>query len=284
MNRKFLTSIILIFSILVFGFSTSIITIFADSVYNGSETKYLYDADEIKEVLKTIEGDNALKASSDTEASSKLNINEQDASPYKLYTVSPDDFAHLSDEKDKVSKVTDGKYKWVIPDGERVIKVGLDGDKWKMLGYSTSSDNQEQAEIVQSQSVKAILSEKQNSVESKVVSENDLTTEYVCFEVPQYHTYFVGAFSKNNYYVIPFGNRPDLTGLENGKQYSIEKANEILTAHFKENDSITAKGNGGGYNQNQNNNTVWIVLSVIIVLISFVLIVFSRKKGNIKKN
>jgi hypothetical protein len=56
-----------------------------------------------------------------------------------------------------------------------------------------------------------------------------------------YHTSFVLCEIDNSEYLIPYGSRPDLTGLENGKLYTRKEVSQILSQTF-----------GNGYSPNDN--------------------------------
>ena len=254
MNKKTI-SILIFLSTLTLVVNCSIITIFADNYDDTSEIKNIYDSTEIGEVFQTIENDALINNSTATYENSEQKINNEELSPYKIYSISPQEFSDINIDYVVKNKIKSDDYKWIVPDNnKRVIKVGKKQGKWEVLGYSTFENNTEGAEILLSKSVNNILTTTHESVLTNSVDgikNNNLSETYICFEIPQYHTYFVGLFSDNESYVIPYGSRPDLTGLENGKKYSIENANKILTVNF----GITESNydNGGGISNKTNN-------------------------------
>ena len=266
MNKKTI-SILIFLSTLTLVVNCSIITIFADNYDDTSEIKNIYDSTEIGEVFQTIENDALINNSTATYENSEQKINNEELSPYKIYSISPQEFSDINIDYVVKNKIKSDDYKWIVPDNnKRVIKVGKKQGKWEVLGYSTFENNTEGAEILLSKSVNNILTTTHESVLTNSVDgikNNNLSETYICFEIPQYHTYFVGLFSDNESYVIPYGSRPDLTGLENGKKYSIENANKILTVNF----GITESNydNGGGISNKTNNNTLLILLVPVII-------------------
>lgn len=286
MNKKTI-SILIILSTLTLVVNCSIITIFADNYDDTSEIKNIYDSTEIGEVFQAIKNDALINNSTATYENSEQKINNEELSPYKIYSISPQEFSNINKEDVVKKKIDSGDYKWIVPDNtKRVIKVGKKQGKWEVLGYSTFENNTEGAEILLSKSVNNILTTTHESVLTNSVDgikNNNLSETYICFEIPQYHTYFVGLFSENESYVIPYGSRPDLTGLENGKKYSIENANKILTVNFGITESNYDNDNGGGIsNKTKNNNTLLILLVPVVLLILLSLILFFKPKKSRK--
>lgn len=283
MNKKTI-SILIFLSTLTLVVNCSIITIFADNYDDTSEIKNIYDSTEIGEVFQTIENDALINNSTATYENSEQKINNEELSPYKIYSISPQEFSDINIDYVVKNKIKSDDYKWIVPDNnKRVIKVGKKQGKWEVLGYSTFENNTEGAEILLSKSVNNILTTTHESVLTNSVDgikNNNLSETYICFEIPQYHTYFVGLFSENESYVIPYGSRPDLTGLENGKKYSIENANKILTVNF----GITESNydNGGGISNKTNNNPLLILLVPVVLLILLLLILFFKPKKSRK--
>ena len=283
MNKKTI-SILIFLSTLTLVVNCSIITIFADNYDDTSEIKNIYDSTEIGEVFQTIENDALINNSTATYENSEQKINNEELSPYKIYSISPQEFSDINIDYVVKNKIKSDDYKWIVPDNnKRVIKVGKKQGKWEVLGYSTFENNTEGAEILLSKSVNNILTTTHESVLTNSVDgikNNNLSETYICFEIPQYHTYFVGLFSENESYVIPYGSRQDLTGLENGKKYSIENANKILTVNF----GITESNydNGGGISNKTNNNPLLILLVPVVLLILLLLILFFKPKKSRK--
>lgn len=282
MNKK--TIFFLISLILIFG--CFVLPAFATDGESASDIKSIYDSSEINEVLKAIGDDALINKYEASQKSSVQNASSENLSPYKLYSISPLEFSDINSEVVK-NIIASEDYRWIVPnDTSQVITVGKNGNKWKVLGYSTSESDLESAEAVLGESVNGILKTSQNEGDSKIQGVNS-TEEYLCFEVPQYHTYFLGMFSESESYVIPYSSRPDLTGLENGKKYSAEAAEKILSASFNisEANYNTANENGGGTGSKITlGNTLWLLSIPAAALVVFLLILFLKRKQHINNS
>lgn len=269
MNKKTISLFSLLISlILIFG--CFVLPAFAADGESASDIKSIYDSSEIDEVLKAVGDDALIKEYEASQGDSVQNGNSESACPYKLYSLSPLEF---SDINSKVVKniIASEDYRWIVPDNtSRIITVAKNGNKWDVLGYSTSEGDSKSAETVLAESVKGILKASQ--------AEDNSTESYLCFEVPQYHTYFLGMFSENESYVIPYGSRPDLTGLENGKKYSPETAAEILSTNFNISNSNSNDNGGGSGAEAENGSNLWLLSIPAVALVVFLLILFLKKK------
>lgn len=273
--------------------------VYAGNVY-AAEIEYMYDASEFAVIENALELDSADENMYVTDNSVASTTKASSLSPYKLFSISAADLSELSENPDKINEIVSGEYKWLVSDElGQVKKIGKINDEWQVLGYSTSENETEQAAVTQSRFVKNILNANEtaavpgNSADSSAVN---VTETYICFEVVQYHTSFIGCFSDNESYVMPFGNRPDLTGLENGKKYSIKEASEALSAKFSSGDANVNSGsvNTGSDVQklnadnieadNNKNNTVQTTILIIsvFVAVSILVILLYRKKEKLQ--
>lgn len=270
MNKK--TISLLIALILIFG--CFVLPAFADS---SSDLKSIYDSSEINEVLKAIGDDALINKYEASQKSSVQNASSENLSPYKLYSLSPLEF---SDINSKVIKdiIASDDYKWIVPNNtSRVITVAKSDGKWEVLGYSTSEGDSKSTESTLGESVSGILKTVQAEGTAEIKTDNS-NESYLCFEIPQYHTYFLGMFSENESYVIPYGSRPDLTGLENGKKYSPETAAEILSTNFNILNSNSNDNGGGSGAEAENGSNLWLLSIPAVALVVFLLILFLKKK------
>ncbi len=263
--------------------------IYSESVY-AAEIEYMYDAVEFAEIEKLLDFD-AIDENIYITADSVTSMTEASSlSPYKLFSISVSDLSELSENPDKINEIVSGEYKWLVSDEHGwVEKIGKINDEWHILGYSTLETETEQAALTQSRFVKNILNTNETVAES--VNSTDASTEtYICFEVAQFHTSFIGCFSDNESYVIPFCNRPDLTELENGKKYSIKEVCEVLTEKFISGDANVNSGsvNAGSYVQKldaesveADNNIYDIALKIsVFPVICIIIILLFRKRKN----
>lgn len=95
-------------------------------------------------------------------------------------------------------------------------------------------------------------------------------TDVKAIEVPMYQTSFVYFRSNNEEYLIPFGSRPDLTGLENGKVYNVTDCLSVLSTTWGDvsvDGDGRSNGNGGyvgSFSKNQNTITNFVILGIIL--------------------
>ncbi len=276
--KKSKTSVLVLLLALLLTFNCSVVTVFADNPDDFERFTNIYDSSEIDEVMEAIKNDGLI---SDFE-----NTNSEGSSPYKLYSITPQEFSGIN-KNTAESIIASGDYKWIVPNGsDRVIKVAKEQGEWAVLGYSTSENNTKKPEASLGEFVNDILKtglESAQADNTEKLDGDDLCENAVCFEVPQYYTYFIGLFSENGSYVIPYGSRPDLTGLENGKMYSVENADKILKTNFNISESDYDNGNGGGATTVTKTRSIKFVISVPAVILIAVAIVFFAKQRKEKK-
>lgn len=278
MNKK----IISLLTALILIFGCFVLPAFADS---SSDLKSIYDSSEIGEVLKAVGNDALTKEYEASRVNSLQNDNSESSCPYKLYSISPSELRGINSEAVK-SIIASDDYKWIVPGStNEIIKVAKSDGNWKVLGYSTSDGDFESAESALGESVNDILKAVQTEGASEIKTDNS-NESYLCFEIPQYYTYFLGTFSENESYVIPYGSRPDWTGLENGKKYSPEAAAEILKTNFNisEADYNAGNDNGGGSSaEAESGNNLWLLSIPAAALVVFLLILFLKQKQRRKQ-
>lgn len=97
----------------------SIITIFADNYDDTSEIKNIYDSTEIGEVFQTIENDALINNSTATYENSEQKINNEELSPYKIYSISPQEFSDINIDYVVKNKIKSDDYKWIVPDNNK---------------------------------------------------------------------------------------------------------------------------------------------------------------------
>lgn len=247
--------------------SASITTALAQNSINTETENHLFDSNEFSKIKNVIEKENLI------EKDILINESQEEPNGYKLYTISPDEFTETNIKSSVENEIKSENYNWIVIEKDKIIKVSKTEDKWSVSGYSSFENNAEKSEINILNSINNIT--EKNKIRSISVE------EYVCFEIPQYHTSFIGIFSEGKSVVIPYGSRPDLTGLENGKEYSVKDANSILKNNFETNS--LENNNGGGINKNEikSNNTLFIMIIPAILVVSVLIIFFTSLK---KKN
>jgi hypothetical protein len=160
-----------------------------------------------------------------------------------------------------------GDYYWLVYTSDKItIKVSKNEGVWGVLGYSKQSETASTSDMVDLALISASLNSK---------------TDYICFEAPMYHTMFV-LCGDDEGFLIPFGTRPDLTGLENGQFYTIEEVAEILLTTFSESNPQDTNSGGQIRDTNGNPNTSIVILVGLLfaaLLASCMWFHFRRKRS-----
>ena len=258
----------IILSILITSglFFTSIANCLAIESQNSSS--FLYGdsnaASEISEIQDSIVNNNTLGASDE-------NLEIQKG--YKVYWFKGHDIVRMYRQAGNVDALIDyEQYTWQIPTSTGNVATVIPSDvkgEWKVAGIAEFDDAVETASksVVDKDTLKCTISKQISDVKD---------FKYVISHY--YHTTFAYVKSGNQEYLIPYGSRPDLTGLENGKVYQPGSVMDILeeTMGLPNAGLIAADGGAGG------TDTLWtvvvsIVLTVVIVLLFWV---WHRKNVN----
>ena len=277
--KKVFTTFFVSIILLTFGaFYVSAISSQSEMIYKSSPA--IYNESEFAEVEKAISNDSILKKNNVATSLQKSKSAEQVEQPYKLYTINDPMFlSKLSDSK-AVNKILQNDYEWIVPTDENTtIRVDKIDNQWEVIGYSEAVETN--TDRIDFKKVEA-----KTSVSSNI--KNAELKKSVCFEIPNYHTEFVYLSDSKNNYLIPFSSRPDLTGLNNGQLYTVEKAQKILESHFGT-ENVKPDENGGGagvISQEQNtkndNRSTYIIIAIsliVIVSLGFLIFrVFKKKK------
>ncbi len=144
---------------------------------------------------------------------------------YKVFSLKDPELLPALQNGSDLSGLISDEYVWIVVTAanQSIRAAQVDGE-WEVLGYSTPPSETATANVVQLEPLNtelAALSASQTSI-----------GRLVCFEAPMYHTDFVYMDASDGAFLVPFGSRPDLTGLENGKLYTPEEAGGILSASF----------------------------------------------------
>lgn len=200
---------------------------FAEDVQNTKCREYpsFFDADELSQVLSDIRDDTFTKAVEETERQNGQN--SEVTAPYKRYYVTKDDFVYRLAVGEKITDMISSEYSWIIPGQNTIAQVDMNEEKeWHMTEYGEYSQEILNEGIVQ----KDIVDD--NAVDSaigKILNETSAKIENViCIGQTAYFTDFVCVVTSEKTYLIPFGARPDFTGLANGTLYTPKEAAKIL--------------------------------------------------------
>lgn len=144
---------------------------------------------------------------------------------YKLYLLLTPDFINYLADGYTVEKLLTDEYVWIVPsDSNKQVRVAKKDSEWKVVGYSTPSALNSVTDMIQVAEARDL---------AQTISANEALKKMQCFEAPMYHTNFVLLTLEDGYeQLIPYGSRPDLTGLENGKVYSVAEVCDILGKTF----------------------------------------------------
>lgn len=175
------------------------------------------------------------------------------------------------------------EYVWVISTkggGETVFSL-TDGGTWEMSSYRGPISSGRTGDTVNMDIVSQAVIDLSGGTESIA------DVPAVC--VSAFHTNFVCFVSGGEEYFVPFGSRPDLTGLVNGQVYTAQKLVEALdvaySGHvdFCENGGADRHNDGGdaGAIQSSSRTGMFVIALICIAVIAVcsVYIVVKRRKG-----
>ena len=216
---------------------------------------------EFCEILDVIQCDPLLNANG-------ILVNEETIlSAYRVYELIQSDFVSAHQKGVSVHDMISGDYYWLVYTSDKItIKVSKNEGVWGVLGYSKQSETASTSDMVDLALISASLNSK---------------TDYICFEAPMYYTMFV-LCGDDEGFLIPFGTRPDLTGLENGQFYTIEEVAEILLTTFSESNPQDTNSGGQIRDTNGNPNTSIVILVGLLfaaLLASCMWFHFRRKRS-----
>ena len=190
---------------------------------------------------------------------------------YKVYTLSQDLLSGLKGDG-RISDLISEEYVWDVPSSTGwVSRLSMVDGAWKVIGATTPSDaNTAVSNIVDVKAVNAAL--------TTLADAGNSGFRLQCFRAPRYATTFVLIESGDGEYLVPFGARPDFTGLENGKLYSRREVWQALELNF----GTVADGNlnGGGIAAERTVHVFPIVLCGACVVIAGVIgiVLFRRRR------
>ncbi|MEG6520874.1 hypothetical protein [Desulfotomaculum sp. 1211_IL3151] len=226
--KKLLVAVVLALVLGVYSLGTTVFAV--DQVTNamyeesldvaedGSQVKSIFDKD-FEKVKKLIDNDKSFvpeKFRDEVIQLSKM------GTPYKVY-YAPDDFIEPFTMDGDFSKAVKGQVFWEVPlldDKGRVISTST---AWKEQGAWTIAQTGLYApvEVIEVTTNPELLYEllKDNNIEGvkkiKHVRSIDVGLDILYIK------------AKSGEYLLPFGNRPDITGLENLKVYTVDEVKNI---------------------------------------------------------
>lgn len=277
LKKKF--KAVLMFCMCLFLIYGSVVFASAES-FKSYDT--LYNEEEYSKVLSAIE---QFDASQDIPQKFYAESYDADTAKYKIYKLSqPDMVVQLNNGK-SVSDCLSTEYSWTVEAPGKLFVVVEEQGEWRVAGYQYLEDEQSKAGIIDT----AVL--ERNDI---ALNKSAQDAEILFFEAPLYFTNFVYYTSNETEYLIPYGSRPDLTLLENGKVYTAKEVADILTESFNLNELNDPNGNGGGAgayiaeesttddalnNSAKNSTALKIVIPVVAVIaIAVILIIIVKRR------
>jgi hypothetical protein len=220
----------------------------------ASSYSEFFDASEFEEVQKAVLNSDFLYENgvlNGTRATS--DGGSQLGASYKVHTLTQPDLVMALQSGEDMSNIISNDYIWIVPTSENEsIRVDDAKGEWEVIGYSTPASSNATTDLIQIDTLNAEISTFGTDV-GKV-------SEVVCFEAPMYHTNFVYMKAAEDEALIPYGSRPDLTGLENGKPYSLQEVSDILAVSF---DGIYSPDENAGTGTQSTDVTTMVLLSVV---------------------
>ena len=146
-----------------------------------------------------------------------------DGSPadcYKVHSMTPAEFRALASGRAQYADMSDNdeNLRWYIfTAGGNIAQAQKSNGKWTVTGSTVDGKAASDGALTPS-----VLNEHLSAMPS----------DAFCIDVPEYHTSFIVFSANDEAHVLPFGSRPDLTGLENGKEYTAREAADILSKSF----------------------------------------------------
>lgn len=195
--------------------------------YAQTDMNLVVDVDEWEEIKKIVYGDNSLLSDMEINANDFASLkgsndeSEQVRQGYKLYALGVFDFVAQINSGKTLEELITEDYVWIVPtlDNQK-IKVTEKKGEWCVSGYSVPSSVSDATDIIQLEDI---------STAAQAFSNDSRNIEKIqCIEAPLYHTNFVFILMEEGEFLIPYGSRPDLTGLENGAMYSVREVCDIL--------------------------------------------------------
>lgn len=188
---------------------------------------------------------------------------------YRVSDFTEPDIVNDYEGKVALKDLVSDDYVWKVPTTfGYVITVGNgQNSTWEVLGISDES-----TPILDSKDKNSILS---NLYSDERVS-NASSIQYLISHM--YHTTFVYIeTADNSEFIIPYGSRPDLTGLENGKIYDVDDAMNVLKDNFS---TMNSDGNANSgvdsIEKSSHFNVILALISIAIIVVALIPICYKR--------
>lgn len=246
-----------------------------------------FDVDELSRVLSDTANDTFMNQmeTANSGADSEVTL------PYKRFSVTKPDFIYRLADGEKLGDMLSSDYRWVVPGHNSAAEIVLtEENKWHTIGYSTYS----QEILDQGVEKDIVVDSALNAAFAKLSADpaNDIE-DVICVCSSEYASDFVCVVTRDQTYLVPFGARPDFTGLTNGAVYTPDEAAKILLQNTDEivyeapNEKEIQFGGFGVklYRPKTDNKINVLILIIPIVVIAAVAVVFIvvRIKNKLRK-
>lgn len=272
MNKKIVIIMLTFYCVICSGLS-----VFANEDTNYREFESLFDSEEC-ELIDNAINNSSLFGGEITNNANTYSINASaDNTVYKLYSLYADELITADANGKKLSTYLPDTYDWIVEKSGSFVKVVFKDGEWEAVGYTTYPEASKQTDIIDI----ADFEQKLSTLQSENAGEN---VDVVFFKVAQYKTSFAYISAGENEYLIPYGSRPDFTGMENGKLYTLAEIAAKLTALSEGND-VNSDMNAGGFasasDSDGNNNVKYVIIAVGVgIVFLFIVFIFIRKRSS----
>lgn len=236
---------------------------YATNLDTGSYPDF-FDAEELQDVQNAVFHTEILYENGVLSEAQTVGTKGQWKAAYKLFSLADVELISALRDGVELSQHISDDYVWVIVTAaNEAIRVGRIDGAWDVLGYSTPASDAAAANLIQPEALNeelSALSASQGSVDN-----------LICFEASMYHTNFAYISTEDGEFLIPYGNRPDLTGLENGKKYTPEEVGDILASSFGD---MYSGDENGGMRSAATGWTPTMTISAAVILVAAVGIAF----------
>lgn len=178
---------------------------------------------------------------------------------YKVYTFTEHDIVAAYKEKGSVEALIADEYKWMVPtdagDLVTVTKSKKSGD-WEPIGVALGDGRKTaRADAIDKSALARTV-----ALQAGHIADMKYVVSYF------YNTTFAYVQADGQEYLIPYGSRPDFTGLTNGKMYTAARVMDTLYENYGQilPDDGDLNGNAGAVSHVRNSAwDVWIILGCV---------------------
>lgn len=196
-------------------------------------------------------------------------------SSYKAYRLSAGAFAALADTSATPDlSGFDVYWHMIAADGSETL-LKNENNKWQAMGKSLPGESDADTLSTVVGTTSSMSAAQPIAALSQLGADADCVA---CIEVPDYHTTFILFSEQGELSVIPYGSRPDLTELQNGELYSLDKALDILSDSMPLSEIADDLYGGAAAVESTNILPVIITSALFLVIIVLFAVMMVKKK------